>query len=656
MLFLGLHVRSSPFLWRAIPFFALIVLAAACREERPLAAPNPTASARVDAPKPTLGKVRPEEQHFADLAEKSPSSAGFYFDSAGRLIVVVRDRGDDALARSAVAEFVQGISDARLDTKSSLIQEGQFTFGELARWRDIIFDEVFTQVRGVTTLDLAEVTNRVEIGLSKSAAASLRASLPSQLAALGIDTSAIIYQVEDPEAATLPARSPRPAALSMFAGTSIGDRVFWDTLAGGIHIESNVKQCTLGIVADAGSVRGLVTVSHCSEDFWGLDSGPMYQPWDYRQVGSEYLDPAGWGCGFLTLDECRRSDASFYQIASTIPSAKGLIVRTQSWAAPGYGSGSMIPDTSRPYFMVDAVDNDQLVGGQYVHKVGRTTGWTWGQITHTCKDVESHGWPNTRRTLCTYESSMYVDGGDSGSPVFTPYGDGINVNTDVVKLNGIIQHKVNGPPFRSFFSKWDRIVTDLGALDPLAPAVLSTPSLSGGITVYYPSMSWAAVSGATRYNIFKDNPSGQVLIGTVTSTSFSDGNANVLQYTGGTEPTTSSKIKYYIYAVNGSQKSARSNVLWYVGASGSFNLTINGPSVVGPNTAGCGYWSAEVSGSGPIVSYTWSGLFSGTDSYITGTVPTSGGQLWVVVVDNNGKQTAYLKTITYDPNNTDNCS
>lgn len=53
--------------------------------------------------------------------------------------------------------------------------------------------------------------------------------------------------------------------------------------------------------------------------------------------------------------------------------------------------------------------------------------------------------------------------------------------------------------------------------------------------------------------------------------------------------------------------------------------------------------------------YTWSGLFSGTEDWISGTVPPSGGELSVAVVDNLGAQGFASLFVTYDPNNQDYC-
>jgi len=53
--------------------------------------PTRGADATVGVP----SSVRDEENAFADLARSAPSTAGFYFDAAGRLIIRVRDAADN---------------------------------------------------------------------------------------------------------------------------------------------------------------------------------------------------------------------------------------------------------------------------------------------------------------------------------------------------------------------------------------------------------------------------------------------------------------------------------------------------------------------------------------------------------------------------------
>jgi hypothetical protein len=69
--------------------------------------------------------------------------------------------------------------------------------------------------------------------------------------------------------------------------------------------------------------------------------------------------------------------------------------------------------------------------GSLVHKVGRTTGWTYGFVVATCADVKVSGQDITQ--LCQTIVGAGSGGGDSGSPVFSRIG-----STAKVKLDGIL--------------------------------------------------------------------------------------------------------------------------------------------------------------------------------------------------------------------------
>lgn len=58
--------------------------------------------------------------------------------------------------------------------------------------------------------------------------------------------------------------------------------------------------------------------------------------------------------------------------------------------------------------------------GEIVEKVGQTTGWTRGDVTHTCVDeTTSFGGNPVMGLLCQARADFYTESGDSGSPVFT---------------------------------------------------------------------------------------------------------------------------------------------------------------------------------------------------------------------------------------------
>lgn len=613
-------------------------------------------------------EIRPEEAAFAELALAVPATAGFYLNADGKLVVVVRDEEADETATAQIRGIVnRRLTDGRVRSAELLVQRGEYTFFELAAWRDAVFDNVLGRVEGVVSLDLKESANRVSIGVLRSSEALVRATLPARLAALGIDTAAVLVWVQDSPLEQLGRRDARPT--TRHSGGLFGDSVamyaHWDTLVGGIPIQfidvSGVAQnCSLGVVVDHGSTRGMVSASHCSRSFWYLDQGAagrIFQPDTMRVVGYEEIDPGSWTCGLFGQNACRNSDASFIGMASGIQSHRGLIARTLSSAGPGSQYGSLTVNPSRPYFIIDAVDDGQMIEGQFIHKIGKTTGWTWGSITDTCYD-SAQGFLFQLVVKCTYRSDMTANFGDSGSPVFALYGNGYNQNTDLVKLVGILFAKSGNPGdsgFRSVSSKWNRVVMDLGSMNAVRGTSLSAPSLSGGMTFTFPALTWSGISGATKYQVFRVKNGVTEALGVTTGTSSADGDSNVLEYMGATEPTSGVKIQYYVYALNATEASSKSNVIWFRGATGQFNVSVNGPSIVGPNNAHCSSWIAQVSGADTIISYAWSGFFTSSDSYVEGVIPESGAEFQVLVVDSQNRQGGYVMQVTYDPEHLDYC-
>lgn len=87
-----------------------------------------------------------------------------------------------------------------------------------------------------------------------------------------------------------------------------------------------------------------------------------------------------------------------------------------------------------------------------------------------------------------------------------------------------------------------------------------------------------------------------------------------------------------------------------------FQISINGPSTVGPNNYSCSQWIAVIGQGGQSpYQYDWSGLFTSTDYYVSGTVPQTGGELFLQVTDNNGAQASLWFQITYNPNDQSYC-
>ena len=101
--------------------------------------------------------------------------------------------------------------------------------------------------------------------------------------------------------------------------------------------------------------------------------------------------------------------------------------------------------------------------------------------------------------------------------------------------------------------------------------------------------------------------------------------------------------------------SLESNTIWFRAASGVFTVSIDGPTVVGPNNFSCSVWTAVVTGAADITSYSWSGFFSSQEAFVQGTIPPQGASFQVVVIDSQNRQGGALKQVSYDPSNQDYC-
>ena len=474
-----------------------IVGASGCRPDRPT---EPLTNALViqGAIVPALPEtIRDEERGFAEISRAAPGAAGYYVDEAGNLVLLLRDQSEDGAARAALTQIK---TEGRLLTPAArnrriVVKAAQFSYGQLATWRDRLFDSVFTQLDGVSSLDLDERRNRVTIGLDPQLAADLRPRVLKTAAGLGVDTSAINFRERG---------NVRYSSSTTTSAAVLGLTIqhAFDTIVGGIQIRSPAAQgmggnpgfCTVGFVALRNGVRTFVTATHCSSNWGAIDNTVMSQAGVGRRIGAEYIDPNKWSCGFY--DYCRESDAAMYSIDDTVDALHGLIART-TYANNGYlngGVGSLVIDSLRPYFVV-TVAGQSLPSGWYVNKMGITTGWTWGTVENTCVDHHNGTWPGRYTTTCAYEADLREDPGDSGGPVFTlEGGDAVGLVGTIIGSNGDY----------AVFSRYSRIVSEMGGTIQTVRGVnLSTPSnIGGSVSGEHPVVSWNAVSGATHYYVY----------------------------------------------------------------------------------------------------------------------------------------------------------
>ncbi|HEX5386191.1 MAG TPA: hypothetical protein VFW66_05810 [Gemmatimonadales bacterium] len=403
-----------------------VIAAAACSDSGTPVGPN----AQPD--QPSLGRAaQGPAQGAADdpieLGRTVPGFGGFFVDAQGTPTVYLKDSGKRGAAELALAPWFRARGRAAQEMR---VLHADYDWAELAGWQSKLTPEALA-VSGAVFVDADEAANRVRIGVEHSAAAGQMRSL---VARLGIPAGAVVVEQTEPivQLATLQGRV-RP-------------------IAAGLQINFPGFLCSIGFNASLGGKAGFVTASHCTTTQGGVESTPYWQPLqsvDGTQIATETADPSYTTGGACPAGRrCRRSDASFAQYASGIQNTLGSIEKTKSPRKRDLtitGAFTITSDASSSNFTI----------GEVINKVGRTTGWSQGQVVATCVNVNVSGSDITQ--LCQTEVSAGVGAGDSGSDVFTITG-GSNVRLDGVLWGG----SSNGRTF--VFSPLANVEQELGAL------------------------------------------------------------------------------------------------------------------------------------------------------------------------------------------------
>lgn len=185
---------------------------------------------------------------------------------------------------------------------------------------------------------------------------------------------------------------------------------------GGLQIHFGNFLCTLGFSVDHAGGRSFVTNSHCTDNQGSTGSTAYYQPTssvDGNPIAIEAHDPSYFrGSPCPVGRRCRYSDAARALYQSGVQSL-GAIAKTST-----VNSGSLEVTGT---FDITGQNNSGTNFSGTIQKVGRTTGWTSGNVTNTCANVNVSGTNITLlcQTLVQRSGTQIVGAGDSGSPVFT---------------------------------------------------------------------------------------------------------------------------------------------------------------------------------------------------------------------------------------------
>jgi hypothetical protein len=290
---------------------------------------------------------------------------------------------------------------------------------------------------GTVFADHDEKANKLVFGVENAAAIP---GVRMALARLGVPTSDYAVELTQP----------------IHQVATLRDR-FRPTQAG-IQIHFGFYLCTMGFNASHSGGRSFITNSHCTNRQGGTEGTEYFQPTsnvDPTVIATEADDPEYFRDGVCPRGRrCRYSDASRALYSTDVASIQGDILKT---------SGPNNGDLNVAGVFTISRQDDKTTSfsiGTVVNKVGRTTGWTQGEVTRTC--VHTGVFASNVVQLCqTFVSNpggaQVVGAGDSGSGVFRL------LNRDNVELVGILWG--GSSDNRTFvFSPFSQIQQELGNL------------------------------------------------------------------------------------------------------------------------------------------------------------------------------------------------
>jgi hypothetical protein len=308
---------------------------------------------------------------------------------------------------------------------------------DVAAWFNAAAPEVLA-LRGTVFADHDEAGNRLVFGVEDDGVVR---GVQNALTRLGIPGTAYEIQVTEPIRFMSTLRDRHRPTL------------------GGLQIHFGNYVCTLGFNVDHAGGRSFITNSHCTNNQGSTGNTAYYQPAssvDGSPIGVEAHDPSYFRGGVCPRGRtCRYSDAARVLYSDGVHNL-GRIAKTD-----GINTGSL---TVAGSFDITSQNNTGTTFSGAMQKVGRTTGWSSGTVTNTCVNVNVGGTNITLicQTMVQNPGTVIVQGGDSGSPVFT--------GSSNVALQGILWGgNQSGDMF--VFSPLKQIQDELGSVNATTDGV-----------------------------------------------------------------------------------------------------------------------------------------------------------------------------------------
>jgi hypothetical protein len=598
---------------RIVAAVLAIAVTGACRDEPPVGLPaeSPAAQTLLDVANISVDSLY-ENPISLGVAKEVPSFGGLYFDDDGQLVVALTDLSRLADAEGQIRARLGYHGTARGDVDRATVRliarEVEYPFLDLARYRQVLRGHVFA-IPDVVSLGVKQSTNRVTIGVANAAA---EARVKLLLSTLGIPEAVVTFSLV-----------PRVQLSSTSLSHTLDGRM--GNIQGGWQIDP-WNTCTLGFAArrtgDGSPV--FVTNSHCTYET-GNDGGPVYQSIDH--IGNEILDPPAFSCLEYFGAPCRHSDAALF--SALVPMDLGMIARTTDSTNCDECHATLIINDANPTLLITG-ESGHIIENEYLHKIGQTTGWTYGPVEDTCTDFYGN---NDLWILCSDRVDYSSDGGDSGAPVFFKKADG------TVVLKGIHFAETAGWTDTyndAMMSNIGQIERDLGPLTVFVPtpARMELNPATKGVKIdssaYLMANVWdysGSLMSSPSVTWYSTNPA----VATVSGTSSAG-------YVTGVELGT----VLIIAEVVGHGTTYRDTTTVFVLENEPHPpvfVDIVGPSSMEPYGS-CVWWANASQGSGTYTNYEWTANgqpVGGNSEFLNYTMGSQSVELAVVVTDSNNR-------------------
>lgn len=366
------------------------------------------------------------------VAAAVPGFAGYFLDDDVPTVYLT-----DTSQREEAEEALSGWLSSRGFTASELqVRQAAYDWDQLNQWYDAAWPAALS-VDGAVLSDIDEGNNRLRFGGSSATAV---AAMTDAVLSAGVPREAFVVNEVAP---IEPVTTLRDRVRPVPGGYQIN-------FVNAADVVTVSLICTLGFNAvpegpEHEPNASFITNSHCSSaEGDGATTGTeYYQPLQdpdgdnlanpENLIGVEVHDPVAKVSPDCPLAiPCRWSDALRVEYDDGVPFELGEIART---AAFDPALGTLEVDPKRSTFQI-ASEQAFAVLGEMANKMGRTTGWTGGEITGTCVNIIALGGVFLRR--CQAQVDAGVDSGDSGSPVFLARSRRTTPRGNKVILNGIL--------------------------------------------------------------------------------------------------------------------------------------------------------------------------------------------------------------------------